>query len=183
MGQYYNVYTENRDGVAIAYNRDVDGGYTMAKLMEHSWWFNPFVCTMVKMLYKNPTRVAWVGDYADSCRNAYRIDEIYEKAWSDDAIGVKCDEMLLDGKYLVNHSDKTYIDCTKYRERCAEKDAPDWVIHPLPLLTAVGNGQGGGDYRGSDIEQVGTWYMSEISVEDEPPIDYKEYAPTFIEKW
>ena len=181
MGQYYNVVTEDKNGNLTAYDRTVDGEYTMAKLMEHSWWYNPFVSTMVKMLYKNPMRVAWVGDYADSCVDAHRIDEIYEMAWSDKAIGVKRDEMLLDGKYLVNHSDKTYIDCTKYRERCAEDE--DWIIHPLPLLTAVGNGQGGGDYRGSDIDDVGLWYMSEISVEDEPPTGYEEYAPTFMEKW
>ena len=183
MGQYYNVVVEDMNGNITAYDRTVDGEYTMAKLMEHSWWFNPFVNTIAKMLYKNPMCVAWVGDYADGCSDVERIEEIYEKAWSRDAIGVTRDEMLLDGKYLVNHTDKTYVDCTKYRERCADKKDPDWIIHPIPLLTAVGNGLGGGDYHGTNEDEVGLWYMKKISVEDDIPEGYKEFEPTFEERW
>ena len=184
MGQYYNVVIEDKDGNLTAYDRTVDGEYTMAKLMEHSWWYNPFVSTITKMLHKNPMRVAWVGDYADDCVDAYRIGEIFAKAWtSEDAIGVNADELQLDGKYLVNHDNHTYVDCTKYRERCENKKYPNWIIHPIPLLTAVGNGLGGGDYSGIDEREVGLWYLSLISVEDEPPVDYEEYNPTFKEKF
>ena len=37
MGQHYNVVIKNKNTI-IAYNREVDGKYTMAKLTEHSWW-------------------------------------------------------------------------------------------------------------------------------------------------
>lgn len=182
MGQYYNVVTEDKDGVMIAYDRSVDGEYTMAKLMEHSWWYNPFVSTIVKRLYKNPMRVAWVGDYSDDVKDAWRIDEIFKAAWGGGAMGIKGDEMRLDGKYLVNHSDKTYLDCSAYRNRSEDMEDPNWIIHPLPLLTSVGNGFGGGDYRGTDMDMVGSWYMSEISVEDVPPDGYTAIEVTFTEK-
>lgn len=40
-----------------------------------------------------------------------------------------------------------------------------WTVHPLPLLTAEGNGRGGGDYheQNPDIELVGTWARDSIS--------------------
>jgi len=64
------------------------------------------------------------------------------------------DEMYLDGKYLVNHTIGAYLDCDKYKARCNNND---WILHPLPLLTAVGNGLGGGDYYGINKDQVGAW--------------------------
>lgn len=56
-----------------------------------------------------------------------------------------------------------------------------WRIHPLPLLTAIGNGLGGGDYYGINTDDVGTWAWNEISVEDEPPVEYTEVKYTFRE--
>lgn len=83
-----------------AYNIQVNGEYTLAKLMEHSWWFNEFVSTITRMLYHNPMRIAWVGDYADD-PDDYDFDEdgqimlkkIYEAAWVEDSklLGVKKD--------------------------------------------------------------------------------------------
>lgn len=35
--------------------------------------------------------------------------------------------------------------------------AADFILHPLPLLTCLGNGKGGGDYRGTCMEWVGAW--------------------------
>ena len=36
------------------------------------------------------------------------------------------------------------------------------IIHPLPLLTAIGNGKGGGDYRGTCLDLVGHWACDKI---------------------
>lgn len=55
MGQYYMVLLE-KDGERKILDRSVDGEYTAAKLMEHSWWKNPFVGTVCKMLLNNPTK-------------------------------------------------------------------------------------------------------------------------------
>ena len=47
MGQYYRTLKKESNGRLVVYNRNiiVDGKeeYMMAKLTEHSWWYNPFV--------------------------------------------------------------------------------------------------------------------------------------------
>ena len=78
MGQYFNQVTQNREGVRVwncqikcpesitkdssEYFKDY---YTGIKLREHSWFHNKFMDSMSNYIYKNPTKVAWVGDYAD----------------------------------------------------------------------------------------------------------------------
>ena len=54
----------------------------------------------------------------------------------------------------MNHTKKVYV---KKNGR----------FHPLSLLTAEGNGSGGGDYYGPNIDMVGTWARDIISMEDE----------------
>ena len=198
MGQYYNVVTMDTDGKINAYNRMVDGKYTMAKLMEHSWWYNEFVSTMTKMLYHNPLRVAWIGDYSDNedylraekdpqFFDMELLKKFFDVAWGESSdeslLGVKKDMLLLDGKFLVNHTHKTYVDCDEYRF-LSDPDITEWIIYPLPLLTCVGNGLGGGDYHGDNEEEVGSWCMAEVSVEDEIPAGYgKQSGLYFNEKF
>jgi len=44
-------------------------------------------------------------------------------------------------------------------------DDHEWCAHPLPLLTALGNGMGGGDYRGKEgKDNIGSWAFDEIYV-------------------
>lgn len=38
------------------------------------------------------------------------------------------------------------------------------IVHPLPLLTSLGNGKGGGDYAGTNMEWVGAWALHPIGV-------------------
>ena len=42
----------------------------------------------------------------------------------------------------------------------------EWCLHPLSLLTALGNGKGGGDYHGINEDLIGYWAFDEISFED-----------------
>ena len=66
MGQYYRPILGDSFGLECkVFDRSVDGEYTFAKLLEHSWWQNPFVNAFSEFLYNEPNRVAWVGDYAD----------------------------------------------------------------------------------------------------------------------
>ena len=195
MGQYYRPILTNAKGEQIVYNREVDGQYTMAKIMEHSWWENEFVSTITKMLYENPTKVVWVGDYADTGRevNNLTADDLVlfcDTAWGsndkpDTAVGVTKDELFLDGLYLVNHTKGIALDCTKYRATCERNLWNDYYgcIHPLPLLTAIGNGQGGGDYHsGTCIKDVGAWANDVISVEKTIPDNYSLVEYKFIEE-
>ena len=38
------------------------------------------------------------------------------------------------------------------------------IVHPLPLLTSIGNGKGGGDYSGTCMGWVGAWALHPIGV-------------------
>lgn len=186
MGQYYRPILTNANGYERVYNRDVDGEYTMAKLMEHSWWYNEFVSTICNKLFKNPMKVVWVGDYADDAdvTNGIEKDELVrlqKKAWKNKGNGVKKKELFLDNLFLVNHTKKIYLDCNAYKEECIFDG--DWCVHPLPLLTAIGNGLGGGDYREDDAWQVGQWANDVISVEEVVPEGYEKEEYIFKEEW
>ena len=113
---------------------------------------------------------------------------LYLQTWGDDVDGTttKCSDFSLEGKYLVNHTKQIYLDCDAYYERCKVKQYGDyWCIHPLSLLTCIGNGMGGGDYRSpsddSTYDEVGTWAWDEISIDDAIPEGYAETEITFKE--
>ena len=63
---------------------------------------------------------------------------------------------------------KKYITCNKVLDKY------EMVAHPIPLLTAIGNGKGGGDYHGSCMDKIGYWACDEIEANYEVPKDYKD---------
>lgn len=188
MGQYYNILMQEEGKKQFkVYDRTINGEYTPEKLMEHSWYLNDMVNAISEKLYYKPHKIAWVGDYADDF-------EHYEKAWEyKKAESLEHSHFTLNGRYLVNHTKKEYLDCWEYVCRVIRKNpnGSSWIIHPLPLLTAVGNGRGGGDFRGGIGEEfVGTWAWDTIEVVEYQAIeelqrhgdDYKELQIEFIEK-
>lgn len=184
MGQYYEILAEDKDGKRTVYNRRVDGEYTMAKLLEHSWWNNDFCRALSETLVDNPRRIAWVGDYAkeDECE---KLGFKYSDVWGDGVTctGMSATDFKMDQvKYLVNVAKKLYVDLAKYKESSTDKDG--WHIHPIPLLTCIGNGRGGGDYHPADGvsgEWVGTWAFDTIMLTNDKPEDYTEIRPVFRE--
>ena len=61
MGQYYRPILGDAYGLnCMVFDRSVDGEYTLAKLMEHSWWLNPFVNSFAAQIYNSKSRVCWV---------------------------------------------------------------------------------------------------------------------------
>jgi len=147
------------------------------KLMEHSYMGNVYVqgleylISPLGMFYKS--RVVWAGEYADpeagsdKNLNAFTSDEdiegrMYQPFRHD----------MSPYRYIVNHTQKVYVD-KNYGE------GGGWRVHPLPLLTAEGNGRGGGDYRGITDQLVGTWARNVISVEKEVPDGYTELVCEF----
>lgn len=155
------------------------------KLMEHSWMRNDFVNGIVEELHDNPQAVAWVGDYADAPGDFEDVDryseEVYRKVWCDDGLPdspFPARPDIRERGYLLNHTKWEYIDLEKYRELAGFAPAWDkggtWCIHPLPLLTAIGNDRGGGDYRSCypNIENVGSWAMDTIEYRTEPPAGF-----------
>ena len=204
MGQYFRAITQNENGTKV-YNRYViENGqreYMVAKLTEHSWISNAFVEAVCKDIYEyaKPTRVSWVGDYADeflSCEgietfnglNQEQIEDLVHKCWDVDGEDVEIPNFTIKGKYLINHTKQIYLDCEAYYKRSVVRQYDlDWCLHPLPLLTCIGNGLGGGDYRSpsgdSTFDEVGAWTWDEITIEDYAPKGYTETEITFKESY
>lgn len=149
------------------------------KLMEHSYIGNNFVeaveylISPLGMFYKS--RVVWSGDYADNeeglTENLYTIT--YEKD-NEEKMSQPPRHDMSSYRYVVNHTKKLYVDKNIESDRHLN-------IHPLPLLTAEGNGRGGGDFRGNDEDLVGTWARDTLSVEKEEPKGYLELLCAFSE--
>ena len=57
-------------------------------------------------------------------------------------------------------------------------------MNPVSLLTAIGNGLGGGDYcYAEQRNDVGIWALDLISIEDEEPQGYWKSYVYFKEEW
>lgn len=210
MGQYWIGTITNKGGTKTdVYKNYVDGEYQMAKLMEMSWWENPYVTSIAKMVYKNPGRVAWVGDYANDLNSwelpgrsekhmmdfgypnwykdiystTYDVDrkEIEKPEFFNVFPGVLKNVVNLSGKYLCNHDEKEYIELDQYYESSVNNSG--YAVNPVSLLTAIGNGLGGGDYRGEGRDDVGSWALDLISIEDEEPQGYWKSYAYFKEEW
>lgn len=176
MGQYYNIVIQEKGQKKVhVYDRMIDGEYTMAKLMEHSWYLNPMVNAIAEKLYNTPSRIAWVGDYAKDKGDNLTL---YKHAWertNNDFEHLNTTPFVLGGKMLINHDKKLILDCWKYLTdvlHLAKND--DWVPHPLPLLTALGNGRGGGDYHGINEDKVGCWAWDMLEIVEYKCIEHKK---------
>lgn len=181
MGQYYKAWVLNAHQEATVESWDFDNG---AKLMEHSWWGNSFVNAVMYLIKDNPSMVAWVGDYSDGVGCP---EYLYKYCWSsEDAdehklIPAPPEDYLWDAEqhcdkthntgYIVDYDHKAYIDLDKYIAHNEPADkAWGGIVHPLPLLTSIGNEQGGGDYHaGRAFDKVGTWFGDVLEYTDEKP--------------
>lgn len=204
MGQYYMPTLIAEDGtVSTLYSHQYDNGL---KLMEHSYIGNNFVNAVLTLLWKHPMKVAWIGDYSDDqYGDPYEAklphDEFmnyYGIAWGKDEqdyrITPKARNVvgINSRAYLVNHSQRCYIDLADYiaRNKWTEhrwskpKEHWDRCINPLPLMTACGNGRGGGDYHECypDYDKVGTWAFDIIECTDVRPEGYEKFEPCFTEQ-
>jgi hypothetical protein len=204
MGQYYRPAIIAPDGrILILEPHAFDGG---AKLTEHSWISNWLVNAVYSLIYKSPKRVAWIGDYAyqdyNPAEEPYarvmplrKFKKYYNAAWGKKykalpiALFSKSDLTILNhdtqGMFLVNHSQSIYIDIAAYIRDNTVKGGgwEGWCMNPLPLLTACGNGRGGGDY-GRDYPgyaDVGVWAFDSLEYTDKAPDGYTEAKYYFDE--
>ena len=175
MGQYYKPI--NLESGQWLYSHDYGSGL---KLMEHSWIGNQFVGAAMKVMieggpwYKKP--IVWCGDYY----NEEGEEDYYGHA--DDDMKIRPEESLSEKEQLdailVNHTTKEYV---LYSKMAGDLDG--WRINPLPLLTALGNGRGGGDYYDNqpDSDKVGIWAKHILSIEFGIPSGYTELKVAFRE--
>lgn len=206
MGQYYQpLLIDDAGNMLTACSHDFDNGL---KLMEHSWIGNNFVNSILEKLDGNPMRVAWLGDYSSELDDAVYIDmgggfvldkadflDYYGSVWNEDhsaqAPLMKNEnrEYLLDADhadcFLVNVTKGCYIDMQEYvKENGTFDDGgfSPWCVNPLPLLTSVGNGQGGGDYRSKiGMEDVGSWAFDKIYITALRPLKLEKVMYHFKE--
>lgn len=181
MGQYYRILTQDKNGKFKVYDRSVNKKYMFAKLTEHSWIGNSFMDSFCTTIINKPQRIAWIGDYAEELDNIpNEIDKdylktLYEMTWkklhSNTVNRAKIDYRKY---YLVNHSKNDCIDLNTYIKE--NTDEYGWCIHPLSLLTALGNGLGGGDYHGTNQDIIGSWCWDNISLEEKEAFDNTSFV-------
>ena len=192
MGQYFKAVVERDDKVTVY------GPRGFMKLTEHSWISNEFTDTVLKDISDNgPARIAWIGDYADhesfcpSGMDEKEYMERYGAAWDHaetvtGAIGqskpVEYIRISFDDDCDIRFKAKDLMDyCLVNLTKGRYMSLGDYIgydtamrrvsLFPLSILTAVGNGEGGGDYFGSCMESVGSWAFDEIDLvrKDELP--------------
>jgi len=173
MGQYYLAIilgekTDKKEIIRLALNPMEYG--SGLKLMEHSLINNEsvkmveFLLSQTGMFYKS--RLVWAGDYADN--EPESEDNLHNAPKPQPpflpVIPAAYVIYMSRLRYIVNHTKQQFV------------DKQGKIYHPLPLLTAEGNGRGGGDYNGPcGMELVGTWARDVISMESEhPSMEYKE---------
>lgn len=171
MGQYYFavILDDEWDIVAWMNACAYDEGL---KLMEHAYLTSAFVNAVEFSLspegayYKS--RVVWAGDYADDEQRYYKKN-LHALCNDDETKLIRPDvRSATKYRYIVNHTKRQYVDKRKAHN-----------FHPLPLLTAEGNGRGGGDLQDAP-PFVGSWARDVISVEEElPEEDFQELAFVF----
>lgn len=174
MGQYYKAILldkEKQNVIGWVSSYQYDSG---SKLMEHSWMKNDFVKSFENMIYKNPMPVTWCGDYADAIDGSEEGDNFYSLCKETTILKPKTPLAKTKSRYVINHDTLEYVD----KNKVPNKDG--WQIHPLPLLTAEGNGRGGGDYRG-DSKLVGIWSRNMISVSEKLPEGFTELEFNVVE--
>jgi hypothetical protein len=156
MGQYYSPANGRTKECLDSHNYG-----SGLKLMEHSWMKNNFVKTVESLIaeggrwFNDP--IIWSGDYGDHADNYHKNVKPIKVLQSNEFY-----------RFLVNLDKKEYVDKTEVPE------IDGWQIHPLPLLTADGNGRGGGDYYGEDRDGlIGSWCLNRvIATNIEPDSDF-----------
>ena len=201
MGQYYTaLVVDEQNHVAKLSPGEFD---SLCKLTEHSWISNPFTNAVYSLIRNRRRKVAWVGDYSlkpyDPKEDTYaqalpfrEFSALYEIAQGASDVpslkrgvffkqDIECLMYSTRGMYLLNHSQSLYIDLKEYIRRST--DTEGWCLSPLPLLTACGNGRGGGDfYEGHcGFEHVGTWAFDWVEYTAQVPDGYTELLVRFAE--
>ena len=196
MGQYYRGAILNEEKTEVIKALCCYAHYNGAKLMEHSYIGNHYVRAYEKLLgttFKGK-RFVWVGDYAGT--NIYNLACSYTDDRAKENFknkhGYDTDKTYIDNiyyennpycktryyKYLLNYDTKQFVKLPRFN-----KDK--WVVHPLPLLCADGNGRGGGDYNDNghnDYNKVGIWAYNHIGTSNEIPDGFIELIVNFNEE-
>ena len=132
-------------------------------------------------------QMIWVGDYSNDTEGESGLkNALYEIAWGNketqkeagvsnvskqDASMIYFNKMYGEDVYIcANHRLKSFVRCRVY----------DRFFAPI-LLTALGNGAGGGDYWYDKSEEVGAWALDRISIHGGGVESFKISYPDYTE--
>jgi hypothetical protein len=158
MGQFYIAVFIDTKTNQLYYVETFHG----MKLTEHSYPGTDIVQRAENLLRPGGDcygmRVVWAGDYADN-----EDGKEYNLYHAPKKINLNHEGEVPQGRlrYVVNHTKRVYVDMSKLSTH-------KYALHPLPILTAEGNGSGGGDYCGP-YDRVGEWARDEITMENMCP--------------
>jgi hypothetical protein len=170
MGQYWRAIILGADGIYMWVDPTAFG--EGAKMIEHCYVSSKCVQTVVRQISSDglgPSRVVWAGDYADK-EDAEDAEPRDDAASATPAADAENLYTMAEAKepyfpqflytrhftYIVNHTKQQFVTVGRTDR-----------YHPLPILTAEGNGRGGGDWKGDG--PVGSWARDVISAETERP--------------
>jgi hypothetical protein len=197
MGQYYVVVILGPDGEKREFIRTWVSSHVYgcgSKLMEHSYLNNTFTSTVEFLLSPEgpfwKSRVVWAGDYADEEPVLHETKEtgtgteaeteavnLFTMAYNEEHKLYSSSHPFTEKyPFIVNHSKRQAI-----HKGTIDPCKREFVIHPLSLLTAEGNGRGGGDYHGTNEVLVGSWARDVISLEATVPAGYELITIEFQE--
>ena len=164
MGEYHKAVVLKRDRVTVdkfITSWDYDNG---AKIDEHSYITNSYVSAFECIIYKNPQRVIWAGDYAPPCkmRRTTVYDRCIESKKARQSITVK----EINRRFIINHTKRIFVDKTKTTE-----NSMGLRFHPLPFLTMEASNT---DSYKEINPHIGRWARDRISIDSEVPKGYKE---------
>ena len=202
MGQYYRacIIRKNKDDYEQAQTFSTYPLHTGAKLMEFSYYNTTYaksVCAMLKrspFKYSDedfkPARFAVIGDYATDWDDFGRLDEddqlLCRLAWSHWGDPLMTTLPASKDPWVPWYQENRIFVLNNTKLEYYAVDPDDCVnneILPLFLLCSVGNGCGGGDYRGVHAELCGSWAFDEIEIIEakEAPTGYHELDIAFSE--
>jgi len=180
MGQYYKPVIKRGSELKRAYSHDFSNGL---KLTEHSYIGNNFVNVIANEILENPAQLYWCGDYAEEYdfKSPEVFKEIMDYAWGYDYPNEAGTTIENPNEEFDWSKDWYYINETKKEYLLMPKQG-DWVFNPISLLTALGNGRGGGDYCNEENQYyVGIWAGDVVCLSQEKPTDkiYKDIMLDF----
>lgn len=164
MGQYYMPIIKRGNILRRVYSHDFHNGL---KLTEHSYIGNNFVNVVANDIVERPAQLYWVGDYAEESDfiSDAMFKKIYGYAWrrktndKTTVIGVNEEFDWSKDWYYINETKKQFMLMPK---------EGDWVFTPISLLTAIGNGRGGGDYH-RENSMIGYWAGDKVYLSTNKP--------------
>lgn len=148
------------------------------KLMEHSWVGNNYVNTVIQHLLDvtekyGGCKMAHVGDYSsdlipEMAGKMKCARKMYSACWKGgyEKHYIHPTAQITEDVFIVNDTRKEYI---RAIQTC---DSGKWWVASFPLLIAMGNGLGGGDYGGRNEGLVGRWACDRVRAVRQEPEGY-----------